>query len=116
MIDDDLYDFVIGQGDTAPALSGTAQNADKSAIDLTGLTSATFVMESEVSGGIQVSAAAAVTAAATGKMKYVWASGDTDLAGDYLGYFDLVFSSGTKERVPNDPEEFIRIRVGRKFS
>lgn len=97
-----IYDFAIKQGDFKPDLAqqllagGVAQ-------DLTGVTDVTFSMWSATTGKPKVSAAAAVvTDAPNGKVKYTFQGTDTDTPDAYLAQFRVNFGSGSFMSFPSD--------------
>ena len=106
--------FHIKNGDTAPAYVMDLQDdvdSTPTAINLTAATSVTFKMRlSGASGAPAVSAAAAITTPATGRVTYEWDAGDTDVPGTYDAEFQILWSDGTIETVPN--EGYFEIVVG----
>lgn len=99
--------FIIKKNDTAPSLQRTLTDSD-GAIDLTGAT-VRFHMAATVGGTAKVDAEATIVTAASGIVKYDWASGDTDTTGSYYGEFEITYSDGSSETVPNPG--FITINI-----
>lgn len=93
-------DFTIKRNDTKPDLQVTLKGADGVAINLTGAT-VEFHMKLPNAAALKVEAAATVVTAASGIVKYVWQSGDTDTCGLYDGEFEITFGDGTKLTCPN---------------
>lgn len=90
--------FQIKRNDTAPPIQATL-TADGSAVDLTSATVDFHMMDS--SGAIKVDAAATLVTAASGIVKYVWQTGDTDQAGRFRAEWEVTFPDGTIRTFPN---------------
>lgn len=100
--------FYLKQGDTSPYLRGTAYDSDDNVIDVTGA-SILFKMR-RIGGSKVVDATAAIVTASAGLVEYRWASGDTDVVGEYEGEFEITFASGKIETIPN--KGYIPITIG----
>ena len=96
-----MADFNIKQGDTRPALLAQLYE-DSSEVDLTGAT-VKFHM------GTSIDAPATIREAATGKVKYQWAAGDTDTGGLFDFEFEVTFPDGRIETFPNDKHNTVLI-------
>ena len=97
--------FYIKNGDTAPAyVVDLQEDVDTTpvAIDLTAATSVTIKMRPTGTTGVpSLTAVMDVTTAATGRCTYEWQTGDTDDAGTYDVEFEILWTDGTIETVPN---------------
>jgi hypothetical protein len=89
------------QNDLEPEVRSTLQNADGSAINLTGATAVYFLMR-PVSGGTTIRTTATVVNAATGIVSYDWTSGDTATVGSYYQEWEIMWPSSRPQTVPND--------------
>lgn len=89
------------EGDTSPALQVTLKDSAGSAVDVTGAT-VRFHMRPAGSTTTKVDAAATIVTAASGIVKYSWASGDTDTLGVFQGEFEVTYANSAIERFPND--------------
>lgn len=100
--------FKLKRGDTSPAMRRVLADEDGVAINITG---ATVVFNMRAAGGAVVvdGAAAVVTDAAGGEVRYDWQAGDTAEAGDFEGEFQITYLSGAVETVPNDGHIQIKI-------
>jgi hypothetical protein len=98
--------FSIKNGDTAPAYVVDLQDDVDStpvAINLTSATSVTFKMRlTGTTGAPAITQAMTVTDAANGRVTYEWQTGDTDTPGTYDAEFEILWTDGTIETVPND--------------
>jgi hypothetical protein len=97
--------FYIKNGDTSPAYVVDLQDdvdSTPAAIDLTDATSVTFKMRlASTTGAPAVDAAMDITTAASGRVTYEWQTGDTDTPGTYEAEFEILWTDGTIETVPN---------------
>lgn len=101
-------DFFIVQNDTAPAIEATLKDANGNAVSLSGASVRFHMMPK--SGTAKVDAAATITDAANGKVKYEWAVGDTDAFGMFDAEWEVTYSNGTIETFPSSGFTQIRIR------
>jgi len=95
-----MADFTIKQNDNRPDLEVQLKSGG-SVIDLSTASSVTFHLD-------EISAAATITDAVNGIVKYEWAAGDTDLpipfnvpAKTYLAEFEVEWNNGDIQTFPN---------------
>lgn len=100
--------YNIKQNDTSPSLSVQLLDGAQQIIDLSGA-SAKFFMKIAGSTTIAVDAPAVITNASEGRVEYEWSAGDTAIAANYQGEFQITFINGTVETFPNN--KYITIRV-----
>lgn len=107
--------FAIKRGDRLPAIRATLKDAAGVAVDLSsGVTAIVFNMHRKSSQSPKVVRGVATTVtAASGIVEYAWAAGDTDTAGDYLGEFEVVYTSGKSLTYPNGGDIAIRVSQDR---
>ena len=109
-----MADFHIKQDDLMPELTATLTDADDDVVDVTNAT-IRFHMRPKGSLTPKVDAAATKVDEANGQVKYTWIAGDTDTPGDFLGEFEITWTSGSKpQRVPN--EGYITIQIDAKIA
>lgn len=107
-LEDHMTTLKIKQGDTHKPVEAVIQDSD-GAIDLTNASSVRFIM-STPAGGTVVDAAGTIVAPATdGRVRYAWAEGDTDTAGNYRAEFEVTFADGTILTAPTD--KYLKIRI-----
>ena len=107
-----MADFAIKQNCLEPDLQATLQDSAGDAINLTTATVVRFHMRAYGGTTAIIDAEASIVTAASGIVKYAWAGTDTDTAGKYEGEFEITWSTGEKEIVPNDERDpYIDIRV-----
>jgi len=95
-----MADFTIGRGDRLPEITATLSGDDNEALDVTGCT-VKFILTPVAGGTPTVSAAATVTSASAGQVKYAWDADDTQTAGYYQAEWEVTYSDGRKLTVPN---------------
>lgn len=95
-------DRTMKKGDTWPPLrSGLTETnllGSVVAMDLTAASRVEFVMRQ---GATVFAATMAISSALGGRVQYQWANGDTDIIGDWACEFEVYWSSGFMETVPN---------------
>ena len=67
-----------------------------------------------IDGTNKVSAAGSIVDAASGIIKYVWASTDLDTVGDYIAEFKITFEDLTILTVPSDG--YFNIKVNKQLN
>ena len=95
-----MSDFKIKQGDELPVLDVTLVNADGTALNLTTATGVDFRMRLPGETAYRVNAAGSILVAASGTVRYEWAAGDTDVAGQYDAEFVATFSGARTLTAP----------------
>lgn len=95
--------FPIVVGDTSPKLDAILSN-DDGAVDLTLAVAVTFSMwDAADPANVKIDGVAgSILDASAGKVRYNWASGDTDTAGLYYARFAIEWDTGAIESFPND--------------
>lgn len=104
-----MADFHITQNDTAPAIEATLKDSDGNAVDISG-GSVTFHMRAKGETTTKVNASAKIVDSANGKVKYEWASGDTDTFGMFDAEWEVKYSDGSIETFPSNGFTEISIR------
>lgn len=98
--------FLIFEGDLSPAIADTIK-IDGAAVDLSPgiVDSVTFSMRPAESDTPKISAATAtiLSPETAGNVRYDWSGTDTDTAGDYLGWWTVTYTAGSK---PQSTDEF----------
>ncbi len=103
--------FTIKSGDTLPALAATLTDDANVPVSLTGATvkfemytkldeDATCASTALASRTPIFSTAAVIVVAASGTVRYDWATGNTSVAGDYDGFFVVTPSGGGRWTFP----------------
>jgi 5-hydroxyisourate hydrolase-like protein (transthyretin family) len=97
--------FSIKNGDTSPAYVVDLQDdvdSTPAAIDLTDADTVTFKMRlTGTTGAPVIDELMDITTPASGRVTYEWAVGDTAETGTYDVEFEIGWSDGTVETVPN---------------
>lgn len=109
-----MSDFVIKAGDTSPAVEATLTDGNGDPHDITGADVQFHMTPLGDEGTAQptVDAAATVTDAGGGIVRYDWADGDTADPGIYSAEFEVTYNSGVTETFPNDGYFEIAITEG----
>lgn len=99
--------FTVKQHDTAPSyvvdLADEFGLPGETPINLTTATSVKFLMrETGGTGAPKVTAAMTIVDAANGRVQHDWGATDTDTVGTFDIEFEITWSDGTIETVPND--------------
>lgn len=100
--------FFIKQNDTSPFITATLKDASNAAVDISGAT-VQFHMRKVGETTAKVDAAAVVTDADNGAVKYEWSTGDTDTVGQYQAEFEVTYVGGKIETFPNN--SYILVQV-----
>lgn len=98
-----MADFTIKKGDTRPILAAVLKDNDV-VIDLTLATAVKFIMKSQGSpgGAAAVNAACEFISKPAGTISYTWVLADTATSGLYNAEFEITWTDGGKQTVPND--------------
>lgn len=91
-------DIYMKQHDSWPPLTATLTAAG-AALDLTAATQVKLILKSTA---YTITGICTITDAVNGVVKYTWASGDLANAGVYNGEFEVTYSGGRVETVPNN--------------
>ena len=100
-----MADFQIKQADTSPSISYDLTYDDLTKPDLTGAT--VIFRWKPVDGGTAKQGVAVVDGDGTGvnpaRVRYVWVSGDTSVAGSHNAEWEVTFAGGKIGTFPNGP-------------
>lgn len=105
--------FTIKENDLLPVLSATLRDAN-GAVDLSGATSVTFLMNIRKGGTTKVSGTCSIlqvgdgSDGSKGMVQYAWVDTDTDVPGTYNAEFEVDFA-GKKLTFPNDSYAVVQI-------
>jgi hypothetical protein len=94
-----VADFVIKAHDQLPSIQAALTTAT-GAVDLTGATGVSFIMQPLAGGAAKVNAAAVIVNATGGIVRYDWATGDTNTAGSYQAEWQVIWSGNRKQTFP----------------
>lgn len=86
--------FYIKKGDRAPSVEATLRRGDRTAIDLTSVTSINFQMG-------ELDNSAVIVDAEAGTVRYDWGSDETDTPGVFNAEFKILWNDGREQTVPN---------------
>lgn len=95
-----VTDFWIKKGDTSPVLTGQLLDGDARPVDITGAT-VQFRAKDRATGTVVIDAAATVTDATTGQVRYAWQAADTTTQRELLAEFVVTFADSTVQTWPN---------------
>lgn len=93
-----MADFTIKRGDTLPSVVATLSDQN-GAINLTSAASVKFIAKS---AAYTITGTCVITTPAYGVVTYNWGTSDTANAGDYQMEWEITWSAGVVETVPND--------------
>ena len=95
-----MADYVIKAHDQLPSIQASLTTA-AGAVDLTGATAVAFIMQPAAGGAAKVNAPGVIVSPATsGTVRYDWAVGDTNTAGDYQAEWQVTWSDGRHQSFP----------------
>jgi hypothetical protein len=107
-------DFVINRGDTFPNFKATLESRNETTgkwepLDLTLATSVTLLMTSTEPATLEVfgtclfgSTLVIPQAPTTGFIEYAWVTADTEVANIYRLQFEVLWSNGKRQSIPNN--------------
>ncbi len=95
------------QKDTHPVIEAVLKRRDETVVDLTGCTVRFHLMKNKVT---LIDKPAEIIAATEGKVRFVWAVGDTDYVGLCKAEFEVTFADGKVLTFPSREEFFIHFR------
>jgi len=93
--------------DTRPAIEAVLKRRDETVVDLTGCTVRFHLMKNKVT---VIDKPAEIVAATEGKVRFIWAVGDTDHVGLCKAEFEVTFADGRVLTFPSKEEFFIYFR------
>lgn len=100
-----MSDVTIKQHDTRPVLTRyliQTVNGATSPVDLTAVSSIGFKMRHLSAPAVLVTGLASIVTVSSAYIAYKWATNDTATAGIYNSEYELTYSDGGLETVPND--------------
>jgi hypothetical protein len=101
--------FSIKRHARRPYLRVAVKNKDGDAFDLTGATSASFILYSSDGTAKAVAPAVLVAPLTSGLIYYAWGATDTNTAGEFRAEFDITYTGGEKLTLPIKGNIVIRI-------
>lgn len=104
-----MADFTMKANDRAPSIEATLGFAGTTDVpDLTGAT-VDFIMSKTDAATPKVNAPAVIVDAATGRVRYDWAVGDTDETGVFKGEWQVTYADGKPQTFPTTSYHEIEI-------
>lgn len=102
-----IPDITIKRNDAGKVISGQLLDANGSAVNCTGFTSAKLFMrlENDSEGTAKINGASfSFSNVASGNWSYTMTSTDVDTSGKYVAELEVAFGAGVKQTFPTDPE------------
>lgn len=95
--------YKIKAGDRFPPFEATLKRHDGTVVDLTNATSATLHLRPKSpSADVESFTMAFVSPRTSGKVRYAWAAGETDTAGERRAEVEVTWNSGEEETFPGE--------------
>ena len=101
--------FTIKQGDILPKLRATLKDGTGAVIDLTLATSVRLIVKNYAGQEVVNANTTIVSPPTSGIVEYAWITANTATAGSFRGEFEINFSTGQVQTVPND--SYITIQI-----
>ena len=106
--------ILVKQDDTKPPVRAQLLDANGDPIDLSNVPADGVTFQVETKGETTVvSGACEIVNATEGQVRYEWSSSDTADAGEFRGEFDVSYSDGSTQTVPNDG--YIPVKITRQI-
>ena len=102
-----MADVEFVRGDNGPSLNGTLTDQTGAPVDLTSA-SVLFQMRLTDDRRFTVNSTAVIVNATAGTVRYDWAAGQLDIAGDYEAQWQVTFPGGSVQTT--DPANTITVR------
>lgn len=103
--------FYLKRGDRRPPLEALLTDAAGAAVNLATATAVRYSMRATLDRrAVVASQDAQVVTPAEGLVRYSWQAGETDVAGQYLGEFEVQWGDETLQTFPNDRDIVVEIR------
>lgn len=108
-----MANLVVKANDTYPPITAVLSDAN-GPINLTTATTVMFIMKS--STGVMVSGTCTITSPTAGQVQYLWATSDLAVIGQYEVEFEIHWSGGGIQTVPNAETANPTIEVDRDLN
>lgn len=102
-------DFYIGQNDTNPTLDRILYDADGNVVVLDGSAIVFNLVRLDGTKVVTRGTAVQLGTGASSQARYAWVAGDTAVAGDHYGEFEVTFPGGTVQTFPQPKKILVRI-------
>ncbi len=106
-----MADVTLVQGDTRPSLEAVLKlRRTDGPLVLTTASAVKFQMRQVDDRAYTVNRAAVVVDAATGSVRYDWQTNDLSIYGEYVCQWEITWSDGTKQTVPESAPNTLTVR------
>jgi hypothetical protein len=113
-----MADLLIKRNDTSPVLVTTlTEGTPATAINLTTATAVKLYLRKQADiGSVYLSKTCSITNAIGGQVTVTFSTGDLAIADTYLAEFEITWTGGGIETVPNSGYKSIQVRFARTIS